>query len=62
MFGNKKRKIQISKSDLKQAVLNANNLLDKKNKLLEKEIKEQERALKSSKSEFETLVKGNPSK
>ena len=55
MFGNKKRKIPISKGDLKQSVIKANKTLKARNKTLDKNIKSKESELKSLDKEIKSL-------
>ncbi len=59
MFGNKKRKIPVSKQDLKQAILKANDRLKKANKALEQDIKSKQSTLKEITEECDNLATTN---
>ena len=52
-----KNKIPISNSDLKKAIVERNNSLDKKNKVIEGLIKSKEKELKSLEKEYESKSK-----
>ena len=55
MFGNRKNKIPIKKSDLNQAILKRNDKLDAKNKILDDNIKNKESEIKSLDKEIKSL-------